>query len=70
MSSSHEIERSSNSDSSSLNSGIRGLDTMLDGTFPQGKVILVLGEPGSGKTIFCSQFLHYGVTEKMKRVHL
>jgi circadian clock protein KaiC len=65
MSSSHEIEGSSNS--SSLNSGIRGLDAMLDGAFPQGKVILVLGEPGAGKTIFCSQFLHYGATEKNEK---
>jgi circadian clock protein KaiC len=65
MSSSHEIEGSSNS--SSLNSGIRGLDAMLDGAFPQGKVILLLGEPGAGKTIFCSQFLHYGATEKKEK---
>jgi KaiC/GvpD/RAD55 family RecA-like ATPase len=62
MASSHKVEDSSNS--SSLNSGIRGLDAMLDGAFPQGKLILVLGEPGAGKTIICSQFLHYGATEK------
>jgi KaiC/GvpD/RAD55 family RecA-like ATPase len=68
MSSSHEIEGSSNS--SSLNSGIPGLDAMLDGAFPQPKVILVLGEPGAGKTILCSQFLHYGATEKKRRVSL
>jgi len=34
-----------------VSSGIAGLDTLLDGGFPEGKVVLVLGEPGTGKTI-------------------
>ena len=37
---------------------------MLAGGFPEGKVILVLGEPGTGKTILCSQFLYWGATER------
>lgn len=41
-------------------SGIPGLDTILNGGFSQGRVILVLGEPGTGKTILCSQFLNWG----------
>jgi len=45
-----------------VSSGITGLDSLLDGGFPEGKVILVLGEPGTGKTILVSQFLHNGVT--------
>jgi circadian clock protein KaiC len=44
-------------------SGIPGLDTFLSGGFSQGKVILVLGEPGTGKTIFVSQFLNWGSTQ-------
>ena len=43
-----------------LSSGLPGLDTMLDGGFNRGRVILVLGEPGTGKTIVCSQYLHHG----------
>ncbi|MHB8568290.1 MAG: RAD55 family ATPase [Nitrososphaerales archaeon] len=42
--------------------GISGLDGLLNGGFPQGRVILVLGEPGTGKTIFASQFLNWGST--------
>jgi KaiC/GvpD/RAD55 family RecA-like ATPase len=41
--------------------GIPGLDEMLQGGFPQGRVLMVLGEPGAGKTILCSQFLANGI---------
>ncbi len=44
-----------------LATGIRGLDVMLGGGLPEGRVVLLLGGPGTGKTIFCSQFLHWGV---------
>ena len=41
--------------------GIPGLDDVLNGGFPLGRVLLVLGEPGAGKTILCSQFLANGI---------
>jgi circadian clock protein KaiC len=44
--------------------GIPGLDIMLGGGFPQGRVILIIGGPGTGKTIFCSQFLYWGAIEQ------
>ena len=34
---------------------------MLGGGLPRGRVILVLGEPGAGKTVFGSQFLLNGI---------
>jgi len=43
--------------------GIPGLDEITGGGFPQGRVLLVLGEPGAGKTILCSQFLADGMTK-------
>jgi KaiC/GvpD/RAD55 family RecA-like ATPase len=43
--------------------GIEGLDEMISGGFPNGRVILVLGGPGTGKTILASQFLYKGIFE-------
>lgn len=53
-------------DAIKLSSGISGLDTMLDGGYPSGRVILVLGEPGTGKTILCSQFLSVSSKQEEK----
>jgi KaiC/GvpD/RAD55 family RecA-like ATPase len=47
-----------------IETGIPGLDNMLKGGFPEGRMILVTGGPGTGKTIFCAQFLHYGADTK------
>jgi KaiC/GvpD/RAD55 family RecA-like ATPase len=56
--------------SSRIKSGIPGLDTLLDGGFPAGKVVLILGEPGTGKTILCSQYLHWGASQREKGVYV
>ncbi len=54
-----------------LGSGVLGLDTLLGGGFPEGKVVLILGEPGTGKSILCSQYLHWGAThEREKGVYI
>jgi KaiC/GvpD/RAD55 family RecA-like ATPase len=42
-------------------SGIAGLDDLLGGGYPRGRVILVTGGPGSGKTLMTMQFLIDGV---------
>jgi KaiC/GvpD/RAD55 family RecA-like ATPase len=44
-------------------SGIEGLDDLISGGFPKGRIILVLGGPGAGKTIFASQFLYKGLSQ-------
>jgi circadian clock protein KaiC len=42
--------------------GIAGLDERIGGGLPKGSLTLVGGEPGSGKTTFSAQFLHYGAS--------
>jgi KaiC/GvpD/RAD55 family RecA-like ATPase len=46
-----------------VSSGINGLDELIGGGFPEARVVLVVGGPGSGKTIMCSQFLYKGIQE-------
>jgi circadian clock protein KaiC len=43
-----------------INSGIPGLDDMTDGGFEEKSIILINGDPGSGKTILGLQFLYAG----------
>jgi circadian clock protein KaiC len=43
--------------------GVYGLDEMIGGGFPKERIILVLGGPGSGKTILASQFLYKGFSQ-------
>ena len=50
-----------------VKTGITGLDTMLQGGFLEGRMVLVQGGPGTGKTVLCSQFLHYGAAEQAEK---
>jgi len=43
-----------------IKTGITGLDDLMEGGFPQGRSVLVSGACGTGKTIFCLQFLYSG----------
>jgi circadian clock protein KaiC len=44
--------------------GVTDFDHLFsNGGYPRGNQILVLGGPGSGKSIFGLQYLHYGVVE-------
>jgi len=43
--------------------GISGLDPLIEGGFPKGSLILLAGNPGTGKTVFGFQFLCKGATE-------
>jgi KaiC/GvpD/RAD55 family RecA-like ATPase len=40
--------------------GIKGLDELLGGGFPEGRCILLVGSPGAGKTTFALQYLYHG----------
>jgi circadian clock protein KaiC len=49
--------------------GVEGLQDFIPG-LPKGDAILVRGEPGTGKTILCLQFLHKGVEQGEKCVYV
>ena len=54
-----------------LSVGIRGVDSLLDSKgLPKGSSVLLLGAPGSGKTIFSLQYLHSGVAAGENGVYL
>lgn len=46
-----------------VKSGIPGLDDILHGGIPFGNLVVVSGDPGSGKTIFCLEYLYMGATK-------
>lgn len=43
--------------------GIQGFDEVVHGGLPQGRTTLVCGGPGSGKTLFATEFLVRGAQE-------
>lgn len=50
-----------------VTTGSKMLDSLLDGGFPKGSAILVDGNPGTGKTVFCTQFLYHGAKVQRER---
>ena len=44
-----------------VKTGINGLDELIEGGFPEKSTILVSGTPGTGKTLFCLQYIHKGL---------
>ncbi|HZD39836.1 MAG TPA: ATPase domain-containing protein [Terriglobales bacterium] len=55
---------------SRIPTGISELDRLVDGGFIKGKTYLVVGEPGTGKTIFGLQFLMAGLQQKEKGLYV
>jgi circadian clock protein KaiC len=53
-----------------LKTGIQGLDNLLGGGLPKGSITLVSGPPGSGKSIFCFQFINEGIKNEEKCLFL
>jgi len=53
-----------------LKTGIPGLDGLLNGGVPKGSVTLVTGGAGTGKTIFCCQFILEGIKNGEKCIYL
>ena len=53
-----------------LTSGDEGLDLILGGGLPMSGINLIMGLPGSGKTILSQQFVFAGATEERPAVYL
>jgi len=53
-----------------VTTGIKGLDEALKGGFPFPSVIIVGGEPGTGKTTFCLQSLFGGAAGGEKGIYV
>lgn len=53
-----------------IQTGISGLDDILQGGLPENKAYLVAGEPGTGKSTFCMQFLLQGAAEGQNGVYI
>jgi len=56
--------------SSRVITGVRGLDTVLSGGLPQGRLYLLEGPPGSGKTTLSLQFLLQGVQQNERCLYI
>ena len=50
--------------------GIGGLDRLITGGFLRNNLVLVTGQPGTGKTILTSQFIHHGATHGEKSIYV
>ncbi len=46
-----------------LETGIRGLDEVLEGGIPKGRALLIVGATGCGKTVFLNEFIYRGITK-------
>jgi len=46
-----------------VKTGIRGLDTILNGGIPQGWIVVVSGGPGAGKSTLALEFIYRGALE-------
>jgi circadian clock protein KaiC len=53
-----------------LTSGDRGLDEILGGGLPMNGINLIIGLPGSGKTMLSQQFVFTGATEERPAIYL
>lgn len=53
-----------------LHSGVKGLDDILHGGFPQGHLYLIEGDPGTGKTTMGLQFLLEGIRNGERALYI
>jgi circadian clock protein KaiC len=53
-----------------ISSGCAGLDNILSGGFPRGRIYLIEGDPGAGKTTLALQFMLEGVAKRERVLYI
>lgn len=53
-----------------LSTGIKEFDKLIQGGIPKGFFVSIVGEPGTGKTIFCLSFINQGILEGDRNVYV
>ncbi|MCX9085455.1 MAG: KaiC domain-containing protein [Candidatus Methanoperedens sp.] len=53
-----------------MNTGVDGLDEMLEGGIPAGHITAFLGSPGTGKSTFALQFIYAGLKKGENCIYL
>ncbi|RLI06664.1 KaiC domain-containing protein, partial [Candidatus Bathyarchaeota archaeon] len=53
-----------------LSTGIPEVDKLVAGGIPEGFLVAITGEPGTGKTVFCMHFIAQGLRECDKCVYV
>ena len=53
-----------------ISTGIEAFDNILSGGFPQGATILIVGRPGTGKSILANQMMFHNATPDKKVIYL
>ncbi len=53
-----------------LSTGVPGFDEIIAGGIPRGFFVAVVGEPGTGKSIFCQHFIAQGIKEGDKCIYV
>lgn len=53
-----------------VSTGVSDIDSLIEGGFLVGKSYLIIGEPGTGKTIFSTQFVLQGLINGEKAVYV
>ncbi len=53
-----------------LSTGVPGFDELVRGGIPRGFFVAVVGEPGTGKTVFCIHFIAQGIHDGDKNIYV
>ncbi len=65
-----EFDEEYETDIPRIDTGVEGLDEMIQGGVPERSLMVVMGSAGTGKTTFGLQFLHRGIQDGERAVYI